>query len=212
MTAQRARGWGAWPYYLVGAVVLALLWLTGQVVVMQYAPRFTPDLAKISIGTFPDYVVVPGQRLTCGPSSKRIVADCRVPFEGQELHVVIMGSNSSLGSCRATYAGATISCKTTGYHYTPDLKPGASISDTLGVSRARLAVLRLRNPWSHMGEGRWLLLVLGLCVGLAGLSVLTLRQVPWRWPTWILVGVATGVFLMLLRFMGGGLLSLGIID
>lgn len=210
MISERFRSWGGWLYLLLATAVLALTGL----VVTRYAPRYTPELARITIGDFPNYVNVPGQHLRCAPPSKGISADCRVLFEGQELHVVIvdvMVDGAMIIQCRATYAGATVGCGA-GYLYTPEVKPGARITDTLGVSPARMALLRLRNPWSHLGDIGWLLVVMSVSALLAWLSVQLLKQVRRAWPRPALVGAGVSLFLVLLVRMGSGLLSLGFID
>lgn len=207
MTARRSGRWRAWPYYLLTIGLLVLIGL----VVTQYAPRFTADLAQITIGTTPDYVEVPGQTLTCAPREPGIWADCRVDFEGEQLHVVIHGSASDLSSCRATYAGATVGC-VPGFIYTPASKPAVHITDTLGVPPARLAELRQRNPWSHLNDAQWSLIVIGVSATLAGLSTRVLREARRTWPGSALIGMGAGLFLVLFLTMEIGLLSVGFID
>lgn len=205
MTSDRSRK--LWIYLLLAVGLL----ISGDVVVRQYAPRFAPDLARITIGSGHASVTVPGQRLACTPRSPGIWADCRVPFEGAELQVIVLGSDTTLSGCRATYGGTPVGCQT-GFVYTPDLKPMALIRDPLDVPAARLAMLRQRNPWSHMGEERWVLLVLVVNAVVARLAMLLLRQVRPTWPQAVGVGIGVGLFLFLGRTMLRALLRLGFVD
>ena len=195
----------------------------GCLMVIKEAPRFVT--AKISgVLITKDWRSDPGDRLrisgndlTCQPDDGQQWA-CAVMLEGKPLAMTVTYRTTpfqSLTGCTVVYDGQSRPCEVyPGY----DRDAQLLVSDDLGISPARMAELRARNPLLYWTEATWLSVGIIVAVLWAGLIMaallLALNTTPHlsmsigriRLPIWAVCGVV-----ILAAVTGMGMLGAGLV-